>query len=342
MKQIISGICVLLAVFLALCGAGAAAWSPVTVTDADGTQITIAEYPERIISLSPTTTEIIYAIGAGDRLVGDTTYCNYPEAAKSVEKIGEFSTINRERIIQLSAGPTVVFANPTNGKDAIDYLRQQGLTVIVINPTSVDTIYSSILTMGQALGSSAEAESVVAGIQEGIAEISGKLAGVSEKPTIAHIMDINPYFVSGSNTFQDELFQLAGAVNAFAYADGWDAVTLEKLLVADPQIIVTDPGYDMGTGGDDGMRQAFYQDARLKTLTAVKNDDVYVIDADIFDRGGPRVVEALQSLVKITHPELFGDAKQSSNVQQSPGFGIAAVITGLCGAVLLLRRHEKQ
>ncbi|HJJ36285.1 MAG TPA: helical backbone metal receptor [Methanocorpusculum sp.] len=340
MKKIVSGFLIFIAVCAVFSGAvSATEWTPVTVTDANGDRITITEYPTKIISLAPANTEIIYAVGAGDRLVGDTTYCNYPEAAKSVEKIGEFSVINRERIIALSDGPTVIFANPNNGKDTIRYLRDQGLTVIVVNPDSIDAVYSSIAMIGDAVGNRAEADKVVTEMKVGIKQITDKLAGATTKPTIMHAMSVDPFYVSGSKTFQNELFELAGAANAFADVEGWSAVTLEKLLVADPQIIVTDPGADMGTAGYDSLRESFSTEPRLSTLSAVKNDKVSVIDADIFDRGGPRVVEALQQLVKITHPEIFGEASAPASTQQSPGFGIAAGLAGILGAVLLFKRR---
>lgn len=98
-------------------GAAAAEWTPVTVTDFDGNQVTLTEKPDKIISLAPACTEIIYAVGAGDWVVGNTTYCNYPDEAKSVEKIGGFSTISTERIITLCDGNSIVFANPNNGKN---------------------------------------------------------------------------------------------------------------------------------------------------------------------------------------------------------------------------------
>lgn len=341
MKRLLSGMLIFVLVCAIFCSAGAAAeWTLVTVTDANGDMISIKEYPTRIISLAPANTEIIYAVGAGDRLVGDTTYCNYPEAAKSVEKIGEFSVINRERIISLSEGPTVIFANPNNGKDTIDYLRNQGLTVVVVNPDSIDSVYTSIAMVGDAVGNRTQADKVIADMKLGIKQIADKLAGVTSKPTIMHALSVDPFYVSGSKTFQDELFNLAGATNAFTDVEGWGVVTLEKLLVVDPQIIVTDPGADMGTPGYDSLRDSFYNEPRLSTLSAVKNNKVYVMDADIFDRGGLRVVEALQQLVKITHPEIFGAPSNQTSTQESPGFGIAAGLAGILGTVLLLKRRS--
>ena len=319
--------------------AAAAEWTPVTLTDYAGYQITIPEKPDKIISLSPTCTEIIYAVGAGDRVVGNTTYCNYPEEAKSVEKIGGFSTISTERIITLCEGNSVVFANPNNGRDSIDYLKKQGCTVIIVDVRSVDDIYKAVDTIGTAVGCKENADTVNARIKSSIEEISAKVKEASgETPAVMHVMSTDPYYISGKNTFQDELITLAGGVNAFKDIDGWGTVTLERILVSDPDIILTDPGADMGNPGFDSLADSFKTEPRLSTLSAVKNDKVFVMDADIFDRGGPRVVEALETLVKIIHPEIFGEAARTT-AAQTPGFAVIPVLGALLGAALLLRRR---
>ncbi|MDO5847492.1 MAG: helical backbone metal receptor [Methanocorpusculum sp.] len=320
-------------------GAAAAEWTPVTVTDFDGNQVTLTEKPDKIISLAPACTEIIYAVGAGDRVVGNTTYCNYPEEAKSVEKIGGFSTISTERIITLCGGNSIVFANPENGKESLDYLKQHGCTVVVIDMKSVDDIYKAIDLIGTAVGCKENADKVNADIKSSIEEISAKAkAAPGKTPTVMHALSIDPYYISGKNTFQDELISLAGGVNAFADVDGWGIVTLERLLIADPDIILTDAGADRAVPGFDSLAESFRKEHRLSTLSAVKNDKVFVVDADIFDRGGPRVVEALETLVKIIHPEIFGEAEQTT-AAQTPGFAVIPVLGALLGAALLLKRR---
>ncbi|HJJ31408.1 MAG TPA: ABC transporter substrate-binding protein [Methanocorpusculum sp.] len=340
MKNLITAAISILLLTTLLCGAAAAEeWTPVSVTDANGDVVTITAYPEKIISLAPASTEIIYAVGAGDRLVGDTTYCNYPEEAKSVEKIGEFSTINRERIIALSEGNSVIFANPNNGRDAIDYLKKQGCTVIVINPDSIDKIYESISVIGEAVGCKGNADTLNAEIKAGIDAVAEKVSTVSSAPTVMHALSTDPFYVSGKNTFQDDLIKLAGGKNAFEDVDGWKTVTLEKLLITDPEIILTDPGADMGTPGFDSLRETFLTEPRLSTLSAAKSGKVFVMDADIFDRGGPRTVDALETLAQILHPEIFGEVKETS-AASTPGFGVCAVLAGIFGTVFLMRKRE--
>lgn len=322
-------------VFIALLiFAGAASAFPVTVIDDGGFTVTVDKEPQTIVSLAPTNTEIIFALGLGDKVIGDTDYCNYPEAAKTLPKIGGYSTINIEKIVALN--PDVIYANHNNGYDNIEHLKELGYTIILINPESIDGIYNAIEIIGKTSGADLKAEAVIAEIKSGIKEITDKLKGVETKPSVMHAMSVDPYWVSGSKTFQDELISLAGAVNAFSDVESWGTVTIEKLITTSPDIILTDPGADMGSPGENTLQQAFFTDPRLSDITAVKNQDVYVMDADIFDRGGPRVVEALDALVKITHPEIFGEHTEKDTTAASP-FGILPLL-GI--AAVLLRKKE--
>ena len=329
---------IFLAALLALliCSGAAGAAFPVTVTDSMGYTVTITQQPQTVISLAPANTEIIYALGAGDKVVGNTDYCNYPEEAKAVAKIGGFSTISIEKITALK--PDIIFANDNNGLANIEQLKNLGFTVVVVNPTSIDTIYSSIELVGKCLGEDTAAQKIVTEMKEKIQAIADKAAQAKTTPSVTHVMSVNPYWVSGSNTFQDELIRLAGGKNAFANIDGWGAVTLEKLVVANPDIILTDPGAEMGDFGNDSLRDSFFEDTRLATVNAVKNNQVTVIDADIFDRGGPRAAEALEWLAKVIHPEIFGEHAASQTSAASPGFGAGVLLAGLCAALILKRK----
>ncbi|MDO5846956.1 MAG: helical backbone metal receptor [Methanocorpusculum sp.] len=342
-RAVIPALIVILTAGLLIGGAAAAEWTPVTVTDTDGNQITISEQPDKIISLAPACTEIIYAVGAGDRVIGDTDYCNYPEAAKHVEKIGGFSTISNERIITLCDENTVIFANPkNNGKETIDYLKEHGCTVIAADIRSVDDIYTAIDLIGTTVGCKENADKLNREIKASIDRISAKVADAKASgnvPTVMHIIQTNPYYVSGKNTFQDELITIAGGRNAFSDVDGWGTVTLERLLVTDPDIIITDAVNDSGSFNNISLADAIKNEPRLAALSAVKNNKVYSINQDIFNRGGPRIVEALDMLAKILHPEIFG-AAPTQTPAKTPGFGAVSVLCGVLGAALLLRRKE--
>ena len=312
----------------------AADWEPVTITDDLGVTVTIDKYPERIVSLSPANTEILFALGLGDRIVGVTEYCTYPEAALSKDKIGGFSTINTEKIAVLN--PDLLVAADGNSEETIAHLRELGYTIITVNADTIDTTLADIRLIGKAAGVESAAEELVSSMQADLAEIAEKTKG-AEKPTILHCMWTDPLWVSGSGTFQDEMISAAGGVNAAAAEGGWVALTMEKFLTMNPDIIVVDSGDGMGVGTDDALKNFFLKDSRMQSLSAVQNERVYVVNADIIDRGGPRIVEGVEALAEIAHPDIFGEYGGNTNTVVSPGFGILGVLAGL-GVCLAVRR----
>ena len=308
--------------------------SAVTITDDLGVTVTIENPPERIVSLSPANTEILFALGLDEKIVGVTEYCTYPEAALSKEKIGGFSTVNIEKVSVLN--PDLIVAADGNSEETVAHLRELGFTVITINADTIDTTLDDILLLGKATGADDEAEALVSSMKEDLEEIAEKTSA-EEKPTILHCMWTDPLWVSGSATFQDEMIIAAGGVNAAADEGGWVALTMEKFLTMNPDIIVVDSGNGMGVGADDALRDFFLKDPRMQSLSAVQNERVYVVNADIIDRGGPRIVEGVEALAEIAHPDIFGEYGGNTNSAMSPGFSVLGVLAGL-GAVITLRR----
>jgi iron complex transport system substrate-binding protein len=308
--------------------------SAVTITDDLGVTVTIENPPERIVSLSPANSEILFALGLDEKIVGVTEYCTYPEAALSKEKIGGFSTVNIEKVSVLN--PDLIVAADGNSEETVAHLRELGFTVITINADTIDTTLDDILLLGKATGADDEAEALVSSMKEDLAEIAEKTSA-EEKPTILHCMWTDPLWVSGSATFQDEMITAAGGINAAAAEEGWVALTMEKFLTMNPDIIVVDSGNGMGVGADDALRDFFLKDPRMQSLSAVQNERVYVVNADIIDRGGPRIVEGVEALAEIAHPDIFGEYGGNTNSAKSPGFSVLGVLAGL-GAVITLRR----
>ena len=308
--------------------------SAVTITDDLGVTVTIENPPERIVSLSPANSEILFALGLDEKIVGVTEYCTYPEAALSKEKIGGFSTVNIEKVSVLN--PDLIVAADGNSEETVAHLRELGFTVITINADTIDTTLDDILLVGKATGADDEAEALVSSMKEDLAEIAEKTSA-EEKPTILHCMWTDPLWVSGSGTFQDEMITAAGGINAAAAEEGWVALTMEKFLTMNPDIIVVDSGNGMGVGADDALRDFFLKDPRMQSLSAVQNERVYVVNADIIDRGGPRIVEGVEALAEIAHPDIFGEYGGNTNSAKSPGFSVLGVLAGL-GAVITLRR----
>lgn len=308
--------------------------SAVTITDDLGVTVTIENPPERIVSLSPANSEILFALGLDEKIVGVTEYCTYPEAALSKEKIGGFSTVNIEKVSVLN--PDLIVAADGNSEETVAHLRELGFTVITINADTIDTTLDDILLLGKATGADAKAEALVSSMKADLLEIAEKTSA-EEKPTILHCMWTDPLWVSGSGTFQDEMITAAGGINAAAAEEGWVALTMEKFLTMNPDIIVVDSGNGMGVGADDALRDFFLKDPRMQSLSAVQNERVYVVNADIIDRGGPRIVDGVEALAEIAHPDIFGEYGGNTNSAKSPGFSVLGVLAGL-GAVITLRR----
>ena len=172
-----------------------AQWTPVTLTDDYGYQITIDKEPHRIVSFAPANTEMIFALGLGDRVVGVTEYCNYPEEATTKPVIGGYTTVNIERVV--AQKPDLVIAYYGNGEETVNHLRQLGLTVMTMNSDSVAGTFHDIELIGKATGKTTEAEQLTKNMQKRIDAVTAKLQGITTTPTAFHCVWADPLWVSG-------------------------------------------------------------------------------------------------------------------------------------------------
>lgn len=274
----------------------------------DDTGFAVKEsYPERIVSLAPSNTEILFAIGAGKRVVGVTDYCNYPpevlEKKKKgeLESIGGYSTVDIEKVLALK--PDLVVAAYGNGLETIETLRKFGLNVIALNPKSMEDVMKDIILIGRATGNYENATKLV---EQMIKRVEAVEERVRDKPKIrvAHILWNDPIWVSGRNTFISEIIEMAGGENAFTF-NGWRTISLEDLISANPDVILVSSGTGMGGKGKSVIYEWVVSDERLKSIKAVKEGRVYVVDADIISRPSYRLVKALEVIAKLIHPEVF-------------------------------------
>jgi iron complex transport system substrate-binding protein len=272
--------------------------TPVKVVDDFGYEVTLNEIPQRIVSLAPSNTEILFAIGAGDRVVGVTDYCNYPPEAMEKPKVGGYSTIDIEKVIALN--PDLVVAAYGNGAETVEILRNNGITVIALNPKNLNDIMRDIELLGKVTGCEENASKLVRMMECTIEEVKKSVANVTDRPKVAHILWHDPIWISGNNTFVDELIRLAGGENAFSDMDGWKAVSIEDMLERNPDVIIVNSGTGMGGAGKDILYEWAINE--LKDTSAVKTGRVYVIDADIISRPSYRLVYALEDIVSFLHP----------------------------------------
>ena len=310
-----------------------------TVIDDFGETVTIQGIPQRIVSLAPSNTEILFAIGLEDRIVGVTDYCDYPPAAAGIQKIGGYSTISIEKV--LAADPNLIIAAPGNTEDVVNRLRDLGMTVITLNPETIDDVLRDIALLGEVTGQEEQASACVESLQLRINTVTEKTDTLTKKPTAVHVVWHDPIWISGSGTFQDEVIAMAGGVNAFGSVDGWGIVSLEEFIVADPDYILVSSGTGMTEEeGHDVIKDYFMNEPRMQGLKSVRDGHIYVIDADVISRGGPRIVDALEEVATILAPDLFGVApREAASATSSPGFGVIPLISALL--VLFLFRVRR-
>ncbi len=277
---------------------------PVTFVDDLGCTITLTETPERIISLAPSNTEILFALGLGDNVIGVTEYCNYPSETEAKEKVGSYTTPHIEKIVDLN--PDLVLAAYGNPTGTVEVLKRFNLTVVGLNARNLNEILYDLRLVGELTGTSANAAVVVADMAQRIEVTAERLSELSdeEKPTVLHIIWHDPIWVAGKGTFEDELISRSGGVNS-APIEGYKALSLERLVELNPDVIITTSGTGMGCTQTNFSYEYIINEPRLRDIEAVRTRRVYVINADIVCRAGPRIVEALEEMAKMIHPELY-------------------------------------
>ncbi|MBU6081685.1 ABC transporter substrate-binding protein [Allobacillus halotolerans] len=274
-----------------------AASESVTLTDKSGEEVTIEEEPERVVTVIPSATEIVYAVGGGDKVVGVDEWSNYPEEVTDIEKVGDMN-LNFEKIVELE--PDLVVADLNNGDD-IQALRDKGLKVIVLGAQTLEETYEDLRLAGQAVGTEEKANETVENMQNRIEEIEKKTAELSEDEKKSVWFEIDQeLFTAAENTFMNELLQIAGGKNIMAGEEGWPQVNEEVVIEANPDVIITTYGYYM----EDVEEQVLARE-NWKDVTAIQNEEVHNIDNDLLSRPGPRLIEGLEQLVNILYPDLM-------------------------------------
>ena len=279
---------------------------PGNVADDLGRTINIEQIPQRIVSLAPSNTEILFALGLDDRVVGVTEYCNYPEEAKAKPKVGGFSTVDIERVVYLE--PDLILATHIHGKTAIPALEELGLTVLALAPGSLDELMSNITLVGKITGQDKIASKLVDDLRERIEAVANKTQDLTpnQRPRVFYLTWHDPLWTRGKDTSVDEIISKAGGQNIAYDLSGDKTIDLETVLHRDPQVIIA--AVNMGTG-EDLPWQYVRTEPRLKNTEALLNNRVYKIDGDLIHRPSPRLVEALEQVAQFIHPELFGKFK---------------------------------
>jgi len=256
------------------------------------------ERKPRYISLAPSTTEILFALGLNDEIVGVSSYCNYPPEAKKKEKVGNFSQPNIEKIVFLK--PVYIFCTGLEQAPIISSLRRLGLKVYVADPSSISQILSSIKDIGKITGKTKEAESLTEKMRKDIEEISLKVKVIPPEKRQKVFLEIwhDPLSTAGIGSFVDELITLAGGINiASDTKRAYSIFSPEEVIKRNPDCIII--AYMASGNAAKSMAARF----GWSDVAAIKNNRVYAdIDSDLLLRPGPRVVEALKEIHRRLYP----------------------------------------
>ncbi|WP_347548472.1 ABC transporter substrate-binding protein [Pseudalkalibacillus hwajinpoensis] len=277
---------------------------PVTITDALDQEVTLEEDPEKIVSLIPSNTEILFDLGAGEEVVGVSDFANYPEEAANIEKIGGME-FNVEKIISLK--PDLVLAHGSsahNSEAGLQQLRDAGIKVIVVNDaTSFEEVYASIEMIGQATGEKEEAESTIADMKQKLEDVKTKAEEVEEqKDVFVEVAPAPEIYSPGKNTFMDDMLTLINAKNVTHDQEGWNQIDQEAIIKANPDVIITTYGYYTENPIEQVVSRDGWQD-----VTAVKEEQVIDVHSDLVTRSGPRLAEGVEELAKAVYPDVFAE-----------------------------------
>ncbi|MCC6298707.1 MAG: ABC transporter substrate-binding protein [Anaerolineales bacterium] len=274
-----------------------------TFTDGLGREITLETAPQRVVSLAPSNTEILYAIGAGSQVVGRDEFSDYPAEAASVESVGgSFGEYNAEAIVALK--PDLVLAAEINTPELVKQLEDLGLTVYYLkNPTTLEEMYDNLQIVGELTGHNVT--DLVDSLKARVAAVDEKLAPVVDLPIVFYEIDATdaskPYSY-GPGTFGHLLIERAGGTNlvtAAGITDAYPQVSLEQIVATNPSAII------LGDSMWGVTAEAVQARAGWDALDAVKNGNIFPFDDNLVSRPGPRLVDGLEQLAKLLHPELF-------------------------------------
>lgn len=277
---------------------------PLSLKDDLGRQVTVGQQPTRIVSLAPSNTEILFAIGAGSQVVGVTKYCNYPpEAAQEREIVGGFSadSLSVEKILALK--PDIVFSAGSIQRPIIEALEAAQVTVFALEAEDFAELYTDIMAVGDITGHEQEAEQVVEDMQARVEKIAAIVAGIPQDQRVKVFYEVwdEPLMTAGPRTFIGQVIEIAGGINIFAdLEEEYPTVSAEAVVERNPDVILGPSSHAEGmTAEKIGARPGWQE------VKAVQNGRVLIIDGDIISRAGPRLVAALEEVARALYPHWF-------------------------------------
>jgi iron complex transport system substrate-binding protein len=276
----------------------------IAVVDGQGKEITLEQPAQRIVSLAPSNTEILFALGAGDQVVAREDFSNYPPEAVDLPSVGgSMMTYNLEELT--SHTPDLILLSPLTPPEQVEAMQVITPNVFVVpNPTDLEGLYTNLLNVGALTGKTNEAEVLVSDLRARAAAVIEKTAGVTDRPKVFYELDATDPakpWTAGPGTFIDLLINLAGGQNLGAVLSGeWAQISQEELIVQNPDVILLGDALYGGITAESVAARPGWDG-----IAAVQNQRVEPFNDDLVSRPGPRMIEGLETLAKMLHPELF-------------------------------------
>jgi len=279
-------------------GATVSQKSSFVVVDDYGRTVKLSGVPDRIVSVAPTPTEILFAVGAGDQVVGVDDYSDYPAEAAALPKVGSY-TLNIEAIIALD--PDLIVASDLVPLAQLEQLSDQGMPYVIFADRTLEDVFKTIRLAGVITGNVDEADELARSLEARVEAVTNKtLAEGVSKPKV--YVEYYPMWTYGPGSFGDDLIVLAGGINiAHNTSSEYPQVSNEFLIAQDPDVIVYTTGVMSTT-----TKESIVSRPGWDSISAVENDKIFSIDDNLLSRYGPRIVDGLEEIAEIIHPELFG------------------------------------
>ncbi len=275
---------------------------PIEATDALGDRITLNAYPERIVSLAPSNTEILFALGAGDRIVAVTNYCDYPPEVEHLPRIGGFSDASLELIV--SVQPDLVVAARLNPLEALESLKRFDIPVFVLAPSTLEETIRVIRQTGRLIGEEDATSRLIKQLESRIEAVRKIVSaiGQEDRPRVIWGRLAAPFYSAGPGSFIDDLIRAAGGVNIIGSGNTWPQIGLETVVDRNPEVIIVSVESPESIPKDIARLR---ETSGWKTIDAVKTGRIYHLDLDLLGRPGPRLVDGLERLAALLHPGRF-------------------------------------
>lgn len=270
------------------------------VIDHVGERIQIRKHPKRVVSMAPSLTEIVYALGREQILVGATQFSDYPDAARSLPRIGSYVHLDLERIVALQ--PDLCLAiKDGNPIDAVRRIQSAGIPVFAVNPRDLATVMDTITLLGDILNARAKAKQLVTGMQRRVDRVRNLAAQADHRPTVFVQIGITPIVSAGHNTFINELIETAGGRNAAKGSAPYPRFSKEQVLALSPDVFLI-----TSMARDTVFEKIKAEWSVWKQMPAVRNNRIHLINSDLVDRPCPRLIDGLEVMLSLIHPSLAG------------------------------------